>query len=129
MTQGALPLGTPPPPLATGLGRIVVGRPAGGLRDGVRTYRIRVDGETRGKLRPAQYVVLDQPSGHYTVDARIDWTGSDEVGVDVFEGSVVHLKVEPRGSIWSQLWQALTPRGYLRLSLVEPVTSHQPPPD
>ena len=60
------------------------------------------------KVHPGQYVVFDHASGHYTVDARVDWTGSEEVGVDVFVGAVVHLRVEPAGSVLSQLWQAFT---------------------
>jgi len=39
------------------------------------------------------------------VDARVEWTGSEEVGVDVFVGAVMHLRVEPAGSVLSQLWQ------------------------
>jgi len=115
----AYPLNAAPPPLAPGLSRIVVGRPRGGSRDGVRAYRIRVDGASSQKVRAGQYVVFDQPSGHYTVDARIGWTGSEEVGVDVFAGSILRLRVEPAGSAL-QLWQVLTQRGYLRLTLVEP---------
>lgn len=80
------------------------------------------------KVHPGQYVVFDHASGHYTVDARVDWTGSEEVGVDVFVGAVVHLRVEPAGSVLSQLWQAFTPRGYLRLTVVEPPTASQPAP-
>ena len=116
----AYPLTAPPPPLAPGLSRIVVGRPAGGSRDRIRAYRIRVDGENDQKVRAGQYVVFDQASGHYSVDARIDWTGSEEVGVDVFAGSVVQLRVEPAGSRFDMLWQILTPRSYLRLTVVEP---------
>jgi len=62
------------------------------------------------------------------VDARVDRTGSEEVGVDVFVGAVMHLRVEPAGSVLSQLWQAFTPRGYLRLTVVEPPTASQPAP-
>lgn len=116
----AYPLDAAPPPLGAGLSRIIVGRPPGGWRDRARAYKIRVDGGSVQKIRAGQYVVFDQPSGHYTVDARVDWTGSDEVGVDVFAGSVAHLRVEPAGSVLSQLWQLLTPRGYLRLTVVKP---------
>lgn len=124
----AFPLDAAPPPLGPGLCRIVVGRPPGGWRDRARAYRIRVDDVSVQRVRPGQYVVFDLPSGHYAVDARIDWSGSEEVGVDVFSGSVVHLRVEPSGSVLQQFWQALTPRGYLRLSVVEPPAAMPPTP-
>ena len=124
----AYPLNAAPPPLLYGLSRIVVGRPPGGIRDSLLAYKIRIDDGSAQKIKPGQYVVFDQPSGHYSVDARIGWTGSPEVGVDVFAGSVVHLRVEPAGSVIAQYWQGLTPRGYLRLTIVEPPTAFQPAP-
>jgi hypothetical protein len=123
----AYALDVPPPPLGPGLGRIVVGRAGGEARDVMSSYKIRVDGGSVQKLRARQYVVFDQPSGHYTVDARVGWTGSPEVGVDVFAGSIVHLRVEPAGSLLTAYLRSLTPRGYLSLTVVEPPTASQPP--
>ena len=99
------------------------------FRDAFLAYKVRVDGESGQKIRPGQYVVFDQPSGHYTVDARVGWSGSPEVGVDVFAGSVVHLRVEPAGSVIAQYWQGFTARGYLRLTVIEPPTAFRPTAD
>jgi len=122
----AYPLNAAPPPLATGHSRIVVGRSPGGWLYRARAYKIRVDGESAQKIRAGQYVVFDQPSGHYTVDARIDWTGSEEVGVDVFAGSVVHLRVGLAGSPLSFVWRALTSHGCLQLAVIEPPPAIRP---
>lgn len=124
--QGAVALGTALPPVSAGHGRVVVSRAPG---TGSRAWTIRVDADTRQRVRAGQQAYIDVSSGHYTVDARTGWSGSDEVGVDVFAGSVVQLLVEPSATSVAAVLRALTPRGALRLSLVEPPTSYRPVSD
>lgn len=97
-------------------GVIVVSRPAGGYRDGARSYWIEVDGVRVGKLRrgeEAEYVVAP---GAHNVRATIDWAGSPTVPVEVSVGNPVHLTVKPGGSAF-QPWQLFKREGYLKLSI------------
>ncbi|UAL28741.1 hypothetical protein K8W59_12840 [Nocardioides rotundus] len=98
-------------------GTLVVRRPRGGWRDVARSYRIQVDGRTRGRVRRGGTLTVPLDSGHYVVRARIDWTGSPPVDVNVLDGVVVECVVEPAGSAGSALFQ-LGRGQYLRLSVV-----------
>lgn len=77
---------------------IIVRRPAPLWRDGLRRYRIQVDGEEIGKVRGGDEVAVTVAPGRHSIRARIDWTGSPDVDVDVAAGEHVVLTVEPAGS-------------------------------
>lgn len=79
----------------SGTGRLVVWRPRGVWRDVLRSYRIEVDGVFRVAVRRGQVFELEVPAGRHVVRARIDWTGSPEMVVDVHPGSSVTAVVEP----------------------------------
>lgn len=81
---------------------IVVRRPADWSfareRDLLRSYVVLVDGEKVGRLRRGNELKLRVPPGRHGVRARIDWTGSPEVAVDVAADERAVLLVQPTGS-------------------------------
>jgi len=85
----------------SGTGRLVVWRPRGVWRDLLRSYRLEVDGELRGTVRRGQVLELEVPAGSHAVRARIDWTGSPDIVVDVQPGGSVTVVVEPAEGGWS----------------------------
>jgi hypothetical protein len=97
-------------------GRIVVERPRALWRDRIRLYNIELDGARVGKIAPATQLAFEVAPGPHRLRARIDWTGSREISVDVAEGSDVHVTVKPAGNSL-QLYQAFTKGRYLKLAL------------
>jgi hypothetical protein len=85
-------------------GVITVHRPRGGWRDFARSYRIEIDGELRGRLWRGQSMDVPVPAGRHVVRAAIDWTGSEDLDVDVGVGSCTRVRVEPSGRAWEALW-------------------------
>ena len=75
---------------------ITVTRPAGGYRDYLRAYKIRVDGQVRGKIRQGGQLTITVPPGSHTIDARIAWTGSPAISFDLVAGQTAEFAVEPR---------------------------------
>jgi hypothetical protein len=99
-----------------GMGTLVLRRPAARWRDRLRAYRIEVDGETCVDLRQGESRVLELPPGPHRVRARIDWTGSPEVEVEVVAGATLECRVEPAGPAIAVLWQIFGRDQYLRMS-------------
>ncbi len=90
------------PALSGEHGRLVVRRPGGvWRRDLLRSYRLDVDGEPRGAVRRGQVLELEVPAGRHAVRARIDWTGSPTLEVDVGPGASVIVVVKPATGGWS----------------------------
>ena len=81
--------------------QVRVRRPEGGLRDRLRSYRVLVDGEHVGRLRPGGAVTAAVAPGRHVVQVRIDWTGSPEVAVEVGAGSTVSLVATPGRAVWA----------------------------
>jgi hypothetical protein len=67
-------------------------------RDRLRSYVVEIDGEKVGRLRLGKRLVVAVPSGRHVVQARINWTGSPPVSVDVPEDGEIALTVHPAGS-------------------------------
>ncbi|SDO22397.1 hypothetical protein [Geodermatophilus sp. DSM 45219] len=79
----------------SGSGALVVSRPAGWYQDRLRRYEVLVDGRVAGRLRRGEDLRLDVPAGRHSVQARIDWTGSPPVEVDVPPAGSVTVTVTP----------------------------------
>ncbi|MEM8944593.1 MAG: hypothetical protein AAGD11_05355 [Planctomycetota bacterium] len=62
------------------------------LADGLRAYRIRVNGKTVGKVMPGKSVDIPVSAGQHSVVAKVDWCGSQTLDVDVRAGEVVNLQ-------------------------------------
>jgi hypothetical protein len=100
--------------VTTESGQLVIERPTPAYRDLFRAYVIEVDGQRRGRVRLGRKLSIAVPPGRHRVQARIDWSGSVAVEVDVATGVEVRLIVEPAGTPLN-FWQAFTRSGYLRL--------------
>jgi len=98
-------------------GTIVVSRPAGGYRDLLRRYRIEVDGVEQGTVKRGEQLTTSAACGARRVRARIDWTGSPDVEVQVPPEATVTLVVTNRGNAFGR-------RSYLYLS-VEPASPRE----
>jgi len=96
-------------------------------RDLVRTYRLTLDGQLCAELKRGQETTVRVGPGRHVAQARIDWTGSPEVGFDVNPGQTVRLIVEP-GRKGSVLAQAMSEDGYLSLSVEGSPIMRQDPP-
>jgi hypothetical protein len=94
--------------------RIVVERPIT-ARDRLRKYVIEVDGVDAGRLASGETQTFSVTPGEHKVRARISWTGSREVSVDLAQGSVVYLMVTPAAG--NPMETALTHSGYLDLTV------------
>lgn len=101
------------------LSRIVVRRPGVRRRDLLRSYRVKVDGENRGRVARGGRVEIEVSPGRHTVQATIDWTGSPVVEIDVPEGSSVSLCVEPAGSALLAPFQVWRRDSYIQLTVEE----------
>jgi hypothetical protein len=116
--RAAAPLIDPATKLArvdTEMGTLVVRRPKSGWRDFARSYRIKVDGRPRGRVRRGQSLELSVTAGRHVVCARIDWKGSPELLIDVEAGTSVTCCVEPNGSAWIAAFQLAGREPWLRL--------------
>jgi hypothetical protein len=57
------------------------------------------------------------PAGRHVVRARIDWTGSEDLIVDVGVGLSTRVRVEASGTAWEALWQVAGRSRWLVLSV------------
>lgn len=83
--------------------------------DLLRAYKILIDGHQVGTVRRGRRLSIDVSPGRHVAQARIDWTGSEELEFDVAAGSLMVLWVEPAGDAFHGLERASTRTGYLRL--------------
>ena len=96
----------------TVIATLTVKRTAQAWIDRARAYEILVDGAVKGSVRCGRELSVALPAGAHTVQARLDWTGSEKVHVHLGPGQTVHLTVEPRGV------RHAVGRHYLRLTRV-----------
>jgi hypothetical protein len=82
-------------------------------QDAVRSYRIEVDGNKVGVLKPRSTLDVSLPAGAHTCRARIAWTGSEPTAIHVPAGGEVRVLVAPARGL--KLPNALTASGWLVL--------------
>lgn len=95
-------------------GTLVIERRPGGYRDRLRSYVVEVDGSPIGEVAPGDQVRIQLSPGSHHVAARIDWTGSDPVEVNIVPGESTRLRVEPTGT--SGIATLFGKKPYLRLT-------------
>jgi hypothetical protein len=85
-----------------------------------RRYKIVVDGEVRAHLAGGEEIELQVEAGEHVVEARIDWTGSSALIVDVPDGETASLAIEPVAQSHLGQFKTVPGRhGFLRLRLVQ----------
>jgi hypothetical protein len=75
-------------------------------RDRGRAYWIKIDGKRVGKLRRGETAKYPVAPGPHTVQARIDWTGSPVLPVDVSADAPTRVVVSPAGLPY-EFWLAI----------------------
>jgi hypothetical protein len=83
---------------------ISIRRSSGHYQDATRSYRIDVDGRQVGHLKPGESMEVPVAVGGHSVVARIDWSGSPAVHVDLGDGDELHLVVKPSANGWTKLF-------------------------
>lgn len=78
-----------------GVGRIVFYRTKGHV-DSWRRYKVEIDGQFVGHLSPDSSLDVAVAAGVRVCRARVDWIGSDRLGVPVAEGRVTRVLVRAR---------------------------------
>jgi hypothetical protein len=88
---------------------IEVHRSEDDARDRGRSYRIEIDGRRVGKLRRGETAKYPVTPGTHTVRARIDWTGSPALPVEVSADAPARVVVGPAGLPY-EFWLAIGDR-------------------
>jgi hypothetical protein len=83
-------------------GTLIVTRPRQ-FADLMRRYRIVVDGEEVGRLKPGGELRVDLPEGQYRMVARIDWAQSNDLSVGIRKGEVTEIEVGANAHGWRLL--------------------------
>jgi hypothetical protein len=82
--------------------RIEVHRASGHYRDGLRPYRILIDGERAGSVKAGGTASVKVAPGRHEVELRIAWCHSPAIAVDVADRATVSLRCcpnEERGAL------------------------------
>jgi hypothetical protein len=82
--------------------------------DRLRTFRLLVDGVMRASLAPDGVVVIEVGPGGHTLQARIDWSGSQKSRLFVQPGETRSFVVSSPG-VYSGLLRSFSTQRYLRL--------------
>lgn len=93
---------------------IEVRRSEDDARDRGRNYRIEIDGTRVGTLERGETAKYRVSPGRHTVRARIDWTGSPALRVDVSADAPTRVLVAPAGLPY-EFWLAFGDR-YIRIT-------------
>ena len=72
---------------------IHVHRPAGGWTDRLRAYELVVDGQEAARIKRGESKALEVAAGQHEIVAKLDWTSSDTLGLELGDDDVVHLGV------------------------------------
>jgi len=94
---------------------IHVHRESGPFRDRLRSYKVLVDDEVVGKVKPGEDVRHAVPPGEHVVRIRIDWTGSKPLTVTAEPGETVSLVCAPNGPAWMGMVDLLLFRTWVDL--------------
>jgi hypothetical protein len=84
-----------------------------------RAYKIYIDGAEATSLRGGEVANIDVAAGDHVVQARIDWTGSEEMPVSVAQGETVSMAVAPAAETSLGQFRAMFGRkSYLKLWVI-----------
>ena len=66
-------------------------------RDRGRRYVVLIDDEAVGKIRQGETLEFVLAPGAHSLRLKVDWKGSDEIGVQIEVGQVASFLCEPNG--------------------------------
>jgi hypothetical protein len=85
---------------------IEVQREFSGLTDHLRSYKIVLDGEVVGRLRPGESCAFDVAPGSHEFFLKIDWGRSEKISVNLTAGQTARFCCAPRGNAFTSLYWA-----------------------
>jgi hypothetical protein len=92
-------------------------RQQGFLRDRLRAYRVRIDGNPTGKIAEGETKDFYVPPGEHRIRLTLDgFWGTREVALRVHEGELAEFTCRPGGSALQSLFALLVPNRYIRLN-------------
>ena len=98
---------------------IEVQRELGGLTDHLRSYKVVLDGEIVGHLRPGESSAFDVAPGPHELFLKIDWGRSEKVNVDLTAGQTARFCCTPRGNVFTSIyWATLGSRRSIALTQI-----------
>ena len=98
---------------------IRLSRPGWG-RDGLRAYRVVVDGRPVARLRQGRTCTVAVDPGRHRLYVRLDWwLRCPEVEVDLASGASIGFLCQPRGGVLDSIdLTDSNPRAYLELTRI-----------
>jgi hypothetical protein len=104
--------------MAATLPLIRITRPGGPYRDSLRAYRVEIDGQKAGIIRPGQTIDFPVPPGEHGVRLTVDWCSSPLRVVRLGEGQWTQFVCRPKGWFF-EVWRTVIDTGnYIRLDWV-----------
>lgn len=86
--------------------------------DRLRAYKVMVDGNEVGRIKNGETQSFPVAAGSHTLQLKIDWASSPDVGFDVAPGGEATFACRPKGNaMTSMLYALFTRKAYI---LVEP---------
>jgi hypothetical protein len=98
-----------------GLAGIQIGRRYALWTDRLRSYKVRIDGEQVGELRPEDETTFDVEPGWHEVQLAIDWARSQRMRVQLADGEKVRLVCHGRNPLLALYWITLGRSRYIAL--------------
>ena len=74
------------------------------LADTLRSYTLHVNGRTVGALPRSGELDVEVPAGRATIEAKIDWCGSDPLSIEVKAGQITKVEVSNRLGPLLSIW-------------------------
>lgn len=91
------------------------------VRDGVRSYKVVLDGRPVGRLRMGDVLKLDVQPGPHSLCIKIDWKKSNTIPFDLGPDDVERFACEPGGPNLAALVDLFKKEGYVRLTRFDPI--------
>jgi hypothetical protein len=88
-------------------GTIELTRAAGHWVDRARAYKVFVDGQEVGRIRPGRTDRYPVAPGTHRLQLRIDWCASRWWDVDVPDGGQVTYECRPNAKFYNVLWMII----------------------
>jgi hypothetical protein len=74
---------------------VVIRRDGGFWRDSIRRYKVWLDGERIGMLRPDEELSIEVQPGAHEVQIKLDWGSSPRRSVELSPGEIARLRCGP----------------------------------
>jgi hypothetical protein len=98
---------------------IEIERTADAFVDGLRAYKVVVDGEDFGRIRAGDFCVFEVSPGPHELFLTIDWARSESMNFQLAPGETARFHCRPRANVLTDLyWASFGRRRYVKLTRV-----------